>query len=798
MAEKSVQSNMSNGVMEKTALPGIAAVSPQVHLANPPVCAQEILAQATEAVSQGAHLVVFPELALTGATCGDLFFQGPLIKAARRELIKLTEETKNLSAVLVVGLPLQHASRLYNVAAVLAGGEILGIVPKMYREPADHLEGKASQNADRVEVYGGASTIKGLSGVLVTHETEGQSAFQTKNLNVAKNLYFHNMLRDQHEQRWFSNGAYLDTTIKIAGQSVPCQPHLVFEIPGASGKKTASIKPRGEQGEKNNTGRKAESETFIAEAIADGISSLSVVVTIGNEFFFDVPDTFLHLASSRESGRNATQGTSKVGPARNTDYHCVLIANPHATPAIAAPLSLETFVRVSACERGLALVRAGAGEGESTTDCVLNGTSYVLAPPELKDTCPTSDARPQQDEFPASSAQGDDTALPCKTDKASAELLAQDVVSPQPFTTPDLKSSARIAEEAFAIQTKALVQRLKATGIRKVVIGISGGLDSTLALLVSGKAFDGLEIPRQNIHAISMPGLGTTKTTRSNAECLAQALGVSYQEIPIANAVAQHFEDIGHDPAVQNAAYENAQARERTQILMDFANDSGALVVGTGDMSEAALGWATFNGDHMSMYNVNAGVPKTLVRAIVATIADNLEREGEAYSFLDASVKRAQKPSKNALAKTANYANNAKKSQRGAALAAILRAILDTPISPELLPPSEADTIKQKTEDVVGPYELHDFFLYHFIYLREAPSEIYKHACTAFPQTTPETILSWLRVFLQRFFSQQFKRNCAVDGPQVVAFSLSPRLGFEMPSDAQVDIWLEELNRNFK
>lgn len=706
-------------IVEDKLILSVAAISPQVHLANPAACAQEILDEAKKAAAQGVRLVVFPELALTGATCADLFLQDLLIASAQRELIKLAQDTKELPTVLVVGLPLQCKNHLYNAAAVLHEGQILGIVPKVYSECGEqHLQ----------QDY--CNELSAQQELRAQHEQRTQYEQYAQHELLAQYEQ-----RTQHERRWFSNGAHIDTTITIGDQNVPCGPHLVFEIPGAE-----------------------EADVH------------SLIVTIGNDYFFDA----------------VRDGHCCTGSSPKTSHTC--IANPHATPAIAAPFSLEVFVQSVARERSLPIVRAGAGEGESTTDCVLNGSRFVLETGGLNDVNSSkkdvNQARQDVNLAHADSnaAQEDESIAQEDSNRAHKLQSPQDAMqtnrSPQPFTTSDPETIERVSKEALSIQTKALVQRLKATHIQKVVIGISGGLDSTLALLVCCNAFDQLGLPRQDIYAISMPGLGTTQKTRSNAKLLAEGLGVSYQEISIAEAVAQHFKDISHNPAVQNAAYENAQARERTQILMDFANDLTGIVVGTGDMSEAALGWATFNGDHMSMYNVNAGVPKTLVKAIVATRADSLEENSKYADSLEANIHQADSQNADSLPNS---------------VAHTLRAILDTPISPELLPPSQTDAIQQKTEDVVGPYELHDFFLYHFVCLQESPAEIYKHACSAFPQTKPETVLSWLRVFLKRFFSQQFKRSCAVDGPQVVAFSLSPRSGFEMPSDAQVDAWLEEL-----
>lgn len=331
----------------------------------------------------------------------------------------------------------------------------------------------------------------------------------------------------------------------------------------------------------------------------------------------------------------------------------------------------------------------------------------------------------------------------------------------EPFLTADKECADAICDEAFAIQVAGLKQRLLATGIKKLVVGVSGGLDSTLALLVSARVLKELNLSAKNLIAISMPGFGTTKITKSNAELLAKALGATYKEISIAEAVRQHFKDIGHRMSDHNSAFENAQARERTQILMDVANDVGALVVGTGDMSEAALGWATFNGDHMSMYNVNGGVPKTMVRALVEKTAR------ETSGALDKATEKSD-----------------------ATLARVLLDIVETPISPELLPPKK-DAFSNKPKTSLDPTSFTTFSL-SFSARPPGAKGDFKLAKRAFPKVAPKTIARWERVFFARFFSQQFKRNCSVDGPRVTEISLSPRGGFEMASDACVSLWLKE------
>jgi len=336
------------------------------------------------------------------------------------------------------------------------------------------------------------------------------------------------------------------------------------------------------------------------------------------------------------------------------------------------------------------------------------------------------------------------------------ELLRD--VDPHPFI-PKKELMSETCEEILNIQVSGLAKRLYHINAQKAVIGISGGLDSTLALLVTVKAFDKLALDRKGIIGITMPGFGTTDRTHNNAVKLMETLGVTIREISIAKAVTQHFEDIGHNPKIHDVTYENAQARERTQILMDVANEENAIVVGTGDLSELALGWATYNGDHMSMYGVNAGVPKTLIRYIVSYIAGEMATE----TLLD---------------------------------------IVDTPISPELIPADEHGQIKQKTEDLVGPYELHDFFIYYFLRYGFSPKKIFLLAKKAFCTPSPiegrealydeETVKKWLTVFCRRFFTQQFKRSCMPDGPKVGSVSLSPRGDWRMPSDASYALWLKE------
>ncbi len=417
-----------------------------------------------------------------------------------------------------------------------------------------------------------------------------------------------------------------------------------------------------------------------------------------------------------------------------------------------------------------AYIYASAGWWESTTDMVFSGACFIaengsmLA--ESQRFSPGSDViiadidlealrydRLKNSNYPSPTIHGK-TEIDCYIDFVTPHKMYRRF-NPHPFLPPKEENNESLSE-VFNIQTHGLAKRLLHTGIKSVTIGISGGLDSTLALLVTVKAFDLLGLPRKNIYGITMPGFGTTSRTYDNAVALMKSLGVTVKEIPIVDAVTQHFRDIGHDPGNHDVTYENSQARERTQILMDYANKIGGLVVGTGNMSELALGWATYNGDHMSMYGVNTSVPKTLVATLVRWIADTSTDE---------------------------------ETSRG-----ILHDILDTPFSPELLPPREDGKIAQETEHFVGPYELHDFFLHRMLRYGDAPSRIRFMAEQAFAgEYTPLEIEKWLKLFYRRFFAQQFKRSCMPDGPKVGSVNLSPRSDWRMPSDASADIWLAEL-----
>ena len=630
----------------------VAAAVPQVAVADCARNAERIVALAQQAARRGVELVAFPELAVTGYTCADLFLQPALLDAADEALGEIMRQTRKLPLALIVGLPLRHEDRLYNCAAVVAQGRLLGVVPKSYIP-------------NYAEFY---------------------------------------------EARWFASGAGIEEErITAAGQEADFGTELTFAVNGA-------------------------------------------------EFGIEICEDL--WVASPPSSRLALNGAK-------------LIFNLSASPeGVGKHAYLRELVAQQSARTLAAYVYCSAGFGESSTDLVFagngliaeNGTMLAQAARfSLDEQLTVADVdierlefeRRRNTSFRMREEAGESTVIEMELPDALKASALDRRVDPMPFVPADEAHRSERCEEIFQIQSHGLARRLAHTGCRCAVVGISGGLDSTLALLVTVRTFDKLGLDRRGILGITMPGFGTTDRTYRNALKLMEGLGVTVREIPIRDACLQHFRDIGLPESDRSAAYENAQARERTQILMDVANMEGGLVIGTGDLSELALGWATYNGDQMSMYGVNASVPKTLVRHLVRWAADT-ERDG--------------------------------------ATRATLLDIIDTPVSPELLPADREGNIAQKTEDLVGPYELHDFFLYNFVRAGFRPAKIAFLAEQAFAGSYDrETIVKWLRVFFRRFFAQQFKRSAMPDGPKVGSVSLSPRGDWRMPSDASAALWLREL-----
>lgn len=629
----------------------VAAATPEIRVADCEHNANEIIKLIKEADKNNVSLVVFPELCITGYTCGDLFLQRTLLNGAKSALRKIVEETANIDIVSVVGMPLASQGNLYNCGVVINNGKVICAVPK---------------------------------------------------INIPNYSEF-------YEMRHFTpatNETYC--TVKIDGiGEIDIVANAVFES------------------------KQLEDFTFGVEVCED------LWVPLSPSFFMT------------QNGAN-------------------IIVNLSASDeVIGKPAYRRSLIEMTSAKLVCGYVFADAGLGESTTDMVFSGNNLIAengVTLEQAQRYTTGIVYADIDVEKLSSERQRMTTYKSSNNNFmnytfSFETGAKDFTlsrrfSKTPFVPTTKEDIDERCSEILSIQTVGLATRLKNTGIKNVVVGLSGGLDSTLALIVSVRAFDMLKIPRKNIIAVTMPCFGTTKRTKSNAQRLAESYGISFEDIDISKAVNQHFVDINHDSSVMNVTYENAQARERTQVLMDIANKNNGLVIGTGDLSELALGWATYNGDHMSMYAVNASVPKTLVRYLTAYEAEK-------------SVGKLKET---------------------------LLDILDTPVSPELLPPKDGE-ISQKTENLVGPYELHDFFLYYFVRFGFTPAKIYYIATLTFKGVyNNETIMKWLKTFVKRFFMQQFKRSCLPDAPKVGSVTLSPRGDFRMPSDASVSMWLKQLD----
>ncbi len=626
----------------------LSAATPSCRVADVAHNAATILAQYQEAAGAGSALAVFPELCLTGYTCGDLFQQSTLRRGALNGLAAILAGSADLNTLAVVGLPLEKDGALYNCAAVLQRGRVLGVVPKQnIPNYGEFYELRHFTPADGSE--GGAISLLGQ-----------ETPFGTDLLFACADMPDFVLGVEVCEDLW-----------------VPSPPSIGLALGGA---------------------------TVIANASAS--------------------DELVGKAAYRR-GLLSTQSER---------LHC-------------------------------AYVYTNAGAGESTTDVVFaghdiifeNGTplaeSSLFHEGLLHADVDLERLMHERLRFTTFRPRGGWRRIAFSLGTLDAPDIRYRPLASRPFLVQDEAEMAARCEDILSIQANGLAKRTAHTQVKKLVVGISGGLDSSLALLVMARALALLGRSPKDALAVTMPCFGTTDRTRKNAEALCQALGVSFRSVDIRKAVEQHFRDIGQSPDTQDVTYENAQARERTQVLMDIANMEGGLVVGTGDLSELALGWATYNGDHMSMYGVNAGVPKTLVRHLVAHEAHKAQSE---------------------------------------TLRAVLLDILDTPVSPELLP-AQNGAISQVTENLVGPYALHDFFLYHMVRYGARPSKIFALAKIAFAgEYDADTIRKWLRAFLKRFFAQQFKRSCLPDGPKVGSVGLSPRGDWRMPSDAEAALWLEE------
>ena len=627
----------------------VAALTPKVKVADTTYNREQICMLIDEAQEKGAKILVFPELCITGYTCGDLFYQELLLREAKKELLAIAKYTERKDCLVFVGLPLEHQGKLYNVAAAIAQGKVLGLVPKT------HIPNYNEFYERRHFVSGMKQPVPVALDEDIIVPMGTQILFQCRQMPA----------------------------LKIAAEI--CEDVWAPNPPG----------------------------------VDHALAGATVLVNLS--------------ASDETTGKDIYRKSLVTGQSGR------LICG---------------------------YIYCSAGDGESTQDVVYSGHNLIAENGSLLaesrrfcnesiytelDIARLNEERRRMSTFPASNETYINIEFSLKEEQTELTRF----VDPAPFVPGNKADREKRCEEIFMIQAMGLKKRLEHTNAATAVVGISGGLDSTLALLVMVKAFDLLNRDHKDIVAVTMPGFGTTDRTYDNAVSLIKSLGATFREVSIVDSVRTHFRDIGQDEAVHDVTYENGQARERTQILMDIANKSGGMVIGTGDMSELALGWATYNGDHMSMYGVNASVPKTLVRHLVRYYADTWGDE---------------------------------------TLQKVLYDVLDTPVSPELLPPEDGK-ISQKTEDIVGPYELHDFFLYYILRFGCTPKKIYRLAKYAFDGTyDTETIQKWLKTFYRRFFSQQFKRSCLPDGPKVGTVAVSPRGDLRMPSDASARIWMEELD----
>ena len=627
----------------------VAAATPKIKVADVDCNTELICNQIDEAAKNGAKVLVFPELCLTGYTCSDLFWQSLMLEKVKEKTIEIARYSKDYDMLIMIGIPYEHNGKLYNVGVVLHKGKILGMVTK-------------------------------------------------KHLPNYSEFY---------EARHFTKGFEKVITVDFAGQKVPMGMNILFKC--------------------------------------ENRPDMVIGVEICEDLWVPNPPSIRHTMAGATIIANLSASDEVTG---KSIYRRDLVAGQSARLICG-------------------YIYADAGEGESSTDLVYsahnmiaeNGRMLAEAKRFINQTVygdidldRIKNERRKMTTYDSKDEE-DYTVVTFEMNMDNNELSTK--INNMPFVPGDIAKRNERCEEILTIQAMGLKKRLEHTNAKSAVIGISGGLDSTLALLVTVRAFDMLGRDRKGIVAVTMPGFGTTDRTYDNALKMIEKLGTTFIEINISDAANEHFKAIGHDSSIHDVTYENVQARQRTLYLMNLANQYNGFVVGTGDLSELALGWATYNGDHMSMYGVNASIPKTLVRHLVRYSADTCD---------DIELNK------------------------------VLMDVLDTPVSPELLPPQDNGEIAQKTEDLVGPYELHDFFMYYMLRLGYTPKKIYYLARNAFEGIyDDETILKWLKTFYRRFFAQQFKRSCLPDGPKVGTVAVSPRGDLRMPSDACATIWLKEL-----
>lgn len=647
---------MKNGFIK------VGAAGTDVSVADVSHNASEIIKAVADAASKGVRLLILPELCLCGYTCGDLFLSDTLINACKTELCGVIEKTEQYDTVFVLGLPVKYNSKLYNCAAVVHRGALLGIVPKTYLP-------------NYAEFY---------------------------------------------EQRYFCSGAEL--------RGATLYNFLPDGMKGCSPPMSTNI-------------------LFCCRNMPD----FKFAVEICEDIWVPCPPSVSHCRAGATVIANLSASNEVIG---KPEYRRLLVQSTSAKLCCgyiyADCLSSESTQ--NAIFSGHSLICEGGNI--LSENAPFEGKTLIMSEFDVETIASNRRKTNSYTERPA--PEGEYAEIEFELEPCVTELTRK--YSKTPFVPDDPEELKRRAELIFKMQAAALGKRAEHTGAKKLVVGLSGGLDSTLALLTAVNTADKIGLSRADILAVTLPCFGTTAHTRSNAETLAECFGVSFRTIDISASAALHLRDIGLPETDRSAAYENAQARERTQVLFDLANMYGGLLVGTGDLSELALGWCTYNGDHMSSYGVNSGIPKTLVRQLVKYAADCALEAGEKEK------------------------------------ARVLYDVLATPVSPELLPPENGE-IAQKTEQLIGPYELHDFFLYYTVRRGFAPSKIFRLAKYAFAgEYDDETILKWEKFFIRRFFTQQFKRSCLPDGIKIGTVSLSPRGDWRMPDDASAETWLSELN----
>lgn len=637
-----------------------ACASPRLKVADCNFNSEQIICAAKDAAKNGASVIVFPELSITGYTCGDLFFQRTLQNASEVQLKRIISETAKLDSVIFVGLPVPRAEGIYNCAAAIKGGELLALFAKSY-----------------LPNYG------------EFYERRHFTPFQ-QNMNTQ--------------------------FIDFAGfEEVPFGTDILI------------------QDEKD--------------------SAITIGCELCEDLWVPVPPSSRHILAGATIIANLSGGNEIIGKA---DYRRSLVKS-HSARSLCVYLYANAGLDESTQDMVFAGHNLISENGTLLAESSLFSSETIYADIDVERLC---QERRRTTSFGFSANNNTFNSnyvivqIKMNVEKAAGEFSRY--VDPHPFVPSDKDKRTQRCLEVITLQAQGLAKRLRHINCQSAVIGLSGGLDSTLALLITCRAFDLCGIERSKVTAITMPCFGTTDRTYNNACSLAKECGATLKEVPIADAVRQHFADLGHDESLHDVTYENCQARERTQVLMDYANKTNGIVIGTGDLSELALGWCTYNGDHMSMYGVNSSIPKTLVRYLVQWFAEASED-----------------------------AKNEK-------LASVLKDILDTPVSPELLPPKEG-VISQVTEDLVGPYELHDFYLYYLLRFGFSPAKIYFLAQNANLPYGKDVILKWLKTFYRRFFTQQFKRSCMPDGAKVGTINLSPRGDWRMPSDAVYSAWNEEL-----